>query len=64
MKDLEARVPEPFITTTEAAAFLGVKVSWLHANTERLHLPYYRVGRTWRWRRSDLAAWAETKRAA
>jgi excisionase family DNA binding protein len=49
---------EPLINDAEAAAFLG----GLHAKTvqrmaRRRELPSYRVGRYWRYRASELAAW-------
>jgi excisionase family DNA binding protein len=49
---------EPLINDAEAAAFLG----GLHAKTvqrmaRRGELPSYRVGKYWRYRASELAAW-------
>jgi excisionase family DNA binding protein len=55
--------PEPYITLAEAAAHLGVKRSWLY-NRQDLGIPKYRVGRTLRFRVSELDAWMESRRAA
>ena len=48
---------EPFITTREAAAYLGKPVSWLYHEAEERGLPRYKVGNQWRHKRSELDAW-------
>lgn len=43
-----------FLTTKEAAAFLGYKVSYLYKLIMWRKLPYYKVGRGVRFKREDL----------
>lgn len=43
-----------FLTTKEAAAFLGYKPSYLYKLTMWRKLPYYKVGRGVRFKREDL----------
>ena len=43
-----------FLTTKEAAAFLGYKSSYLYKLTMWRKLPYYKVGRGVRFKREDL----------
>lgn len=47
---------EPLLTTREAAELLGVKTNTLTIwrNTDRQHIPYIKIGRAIRYRRSDL----------
>lgn len=43
-----------FLTTKEAAAFLGYKVSYLYKLVMWRRLPHYKVGRGVRFKREDL----------
>lgn len=43
-----------FLTTKEAAAFLGYKSSYLYKLTMWRKLPFYKVGRGVRFKREDL----------
>ena len=43
-----------FLTTKEAAAFLGYKPSYLYKLTMWRRLPFYKVGRGVRFKREDL----------
>jgi len=47
---------EPLLTTREAAELLGVKENTLSIwrNTDRHHIPYIKIGRAIRYKRSDL----------
>ena len=47
---------EPLLTTREAAKLLGVKANTLAIwrNTDRYHIPYIKIGRAIRYKRSDL----------
>ena len=47
---------EPLLTTREAAELLGIKENTLTIwrNTDRQHIPYIKIGRAIRYKRSDL----------
>jgi len=51
--------PEPLCDTREAAAFLARPVNWLQRNAEEHGIPRYLVGREFRYRLSELAAWVD-----
>lgn len=50
---------ERFVTTEQAAEFLGKPVSWLYNSAGRLGIPRHRLGRQYRYRLSELADWLE-----
>lgn len=50
---------EPFVTTEEAAEFLGKPKSWIHNNAARLGMPRRRLGNQWRFRLSEISEWVE-----
>ena len=54
------------LTTAEAAEILGVKPETLTVwrCVKRYDLPYVRVGRSIRYRQSDLEAWLERRTVA
>jgi excisionase family DNA binding protein len=51
------------LTTQEAAEFLGSTVGTLEVwrSSKRYPIPYIKVGRLVRYRRSDLLAWLESR---
>lgn len=54
---------EAFVGTAEAAALLGKPESFLYDNAARLGIPRVRLGRQYRYRLSQVAAWAEAQEA-
>ena len=58
-----APVPRPWLTLSEAAAYLCKPASWMYDNTQRLEIPHTRLGREYRFRLDLLDEWL-TKRAA
>lgn len=50
---------EPLLTPIEAAAWLQVHVKTTIRRAREGELPALRVGKHWRFRRSDLENWAE-----
>jgi excisionase family DNA binding protein len=48
---------EPFVEIEAAAAFLGVKVSWLYEQVRLERLPSHKVGKFRRFRLSELEHW-------
>ncbi len=53
--ELERRPVEGLMTVPETAAYLAVPTSWVYAHRDEL--PFIRLGRGLRLRRSDLDAW-------
>ncbi|SDW99159.1 helix-turn-helix domain-containing protein [Thiocapsa roseopersicina] len=55
----QIRADDPLYTRAEAAEYLRVRRATLEhwASTGRYNLPYFRVGRTARYLKSDLDAW-------
>lgn len=59
-------MPEPYVPTKEAAAYLGVGVGTLRDWVHRRLVPSHKVGGARRFRLSELDAWIEdeTRKAA
>lgn len=51
--------PEPFVATEAVATFLGKPPSWVYNNAASLGLPRHKVGKHYRYRLSEVAAWVE-----
>jgi excisionase family DNA binding protein len=52
-----------YLTITEAATYLNIKVKTLYAlKDKKPGIPYYRLGRLIRFRKKDLDAWMERQR--
>ncbi|MEU4718395.1 helix-turn-helix domain-containing protein [Nonomuraea dietziae] len=51
---------EPLMTMDTLATYLGVPKSWLYDNAWQI--PHTRVGRMYRFRRSEVDAWLENFR--
>ena len=49
--------PEPTVSVKAAARFLGVSTSLVYAYVERKQVPHYRLGRSIRFRLSELDEW-------
>ena len=54
---------ETFLTTDEVLAYLQVNLRTVYRLIKAGKLPAVRVGRQWRFRKSDLDAWLESQRA-
>ena len=55
---------DALLDVAQAAAFLGVRCSWIYARVEspECDVPHFRVGRYIRFRVSELAAYLEANR--
>lgn len=51
-----------FLTTKEAAEYIGISVNWLHKLTMRRLIPFYKPSRKCIFKREELAAWIEARR--
>ena len=54
---------DPFLTTDEVLGYLKTTPRTIYRLIGSGELPAVRVGRQWRFRRSDLDAWEERQRA-
>jgi excisionase family DNA binding protein len=63
MLSLALQSPSDLLTQTEAAAYLGLSPNTLEVwrCTKRYELPYVKVGRLIRYRRSELDAWLDSR---
>jgi excisionase family DNA binding protein len=52
---------ERLITTQEASSLLGKNSAWLRANRAELGIPAYKVGKQYRFKKSDIFLWLEKK---
>ena len=48
-----------FLTIDEVSEYLGIKKSSLYSKVERQEIPYYKVGRLVRFKKSDVDLWME-----
>jgi PTS system nitrogen regulatory IIA component len=53
---------EQLMDIKEVAAYLRVKESTVYTWAQEGGIPAFRLGRLWRFRRTDLDAWLEGKR--
>ena len=58
---MSADVLEPWVTTADVAAYLKKPKSWVYDNGHRI--PRYKIGATYRYRLSQVAAWVESQGA-
>lgn len=56
--------PEGFLTTEEVLGYLQVNLRTVYRLIDAGKLPAVRVGRQWRFRRSDIDAWLDSQRPA
>lgn len=52
---------EPLLTVQQAAHLLSVKKRWIYEACARHEIPYIKVGRLTRFRRSELDAWLDAQ---
>jgi excisionase family DNA binding protein len=48
---------EPFFTVSTLSEHLGVKESWIYQQVHARKIPYYKVGKYVRFKRSEITAW-------
>lgn len=63
-KAQSSKTPTPFMTSDEVISVLRVNARTLYRLIRSGDFPAVRVGRQWRFRRSDLEAWLNRGRAA
>ena len=52
-------VHERLLTTEEASSLLGKNSAWLRANRADLGIPAFKVGKQYRFKKSDIFYWLE-----
>jgi len=57
-------VLKEFLNIQALSQFLGIKVSTLYAMVEERKVPYYRIGRLIRFKKSEIDLWLEGQRKA
>lgn len=55
----DGTLPESLVDHDTTANWFGKPPSWLYANAGPLGIPRYRIGRHWRYKLSEVAAWVE-----
>ena len=50
---------ERLITTQEASSLLGKNSAWLRANRADLGIPAYKVGKQYRFKKTEIFSWLE-----
>lgn len=53
---------DPLMSVKDLAAYLQVDMSTVYLWSQRGHIPAMKVGRMWRYRRSEIDAWLESRR--
>ena len=59
----KSSVDSAFLTTSEVLRYLNVNVRTIYRLARNGAIPAVRIGRQWRFRRSDLDAWLDSQRA-
>lgn len=57
---MESAVMEKWLTTSEAAEYLGTNKRWMKANIHNLGIPHVKLGRQYRFKASELDKWILT----
>ena len=52
---------EPFISSEEVCRILGVSRGWLYGEARGGKFPSYKFGSAWKFRLSEIKAWAEAQ---
>ena len=48
---------EPWVTTEEIAHYLNKPSNWVRENSKRLGIPRVKIGRQWRYKKSQIESW-------
>jgi len=55
---------ENWISVTEAAAFLGVTKDTIHNWIKKTDIPAHKIGKLWKFKRSELDEWVKSGKSA
>lgn len=57
--ELENKKPQEVISAKELSKWLGVSAAWISTNKDRLGIPYFKMGGSDKFYRSDVEKWIE-----
>ena len=58
------QVAENWISITEAATYLGVKVDTIRAWIKKTDIPAHKIGKLWKFKYSELDIWVKSGKSA
>ena len=58
------QIAENWISITEAATHLGVKVDTIRAWIKKTDIPAHKIGKLWKFKISELDAWVKSGKSA
>ena len=61
---MSQQIAENWISITEAATHLGVKVDTIRAWNKKTDIPAHKIGKLWKFKISELDAWVKSGKSA
>jgi excisionase family DNA binding protein len=61
---MESHIRDNYINIDEAADYLGVKPATIRTWIKSRNLPAHRVGKLWKFKRSEIDAWVESGKSS
>ncbi len=61
---MESQIRDNYINIDEAADYLGVKPATIRTWIKSRSLPAHRVGKLWKFKRSEIDAWVESGKSS
>ena len=61
---MSQQIAENWISITEAATHLGVKVDTIRAWIKKTDIPAHKIGKLWKFKISELDAWVKSGKSA
>ena len=61
---MSQQIAENWISITEAATHLGVKVDTIRAWIKKTDIPAHKIGKLWKFKISELDAWVKSGQSA
>ena len=61
---MSQQIAENWISITEAATHLGVKVDTIRAWIKKTDIPAHKIGKRWKFKISELDAWVKSGKSA
>ena len=61
---MESQIRDNYINIDEAADYLGVKPATIRTWIKSRNLPAHRIGKLWKFKRSEIDAWVESGKSS
>ena len=61
---MSQQIAENWISITEAATHLGVKVDTIRAWIKKTDIPAHKIGKLWKFKIAELDAWVKSGKSA